>query len=665
MSSILDSRIFYVPIAGDWRPDEATPLAGFSYGLTLTSHLLRAVSRLPASILEFDANNQANVAPPRLTGLIDLEWHPQSPRAIRSMPVPLEMPFTVLLLGSDQNPADYRAWANSSPAPPTLVAEAGGDLTPDDLHLAGLQARFLEVCSRLVGRVDAGALAEAAAAIKAWEPRPAAALGYRVGGHATIGPNRAALHIAGFEDPFEGSFKDIARGVQPYVDQIVATTRSVLAFRRSVGEVRGDALFPRRPELSLFAPAMYSDLSRIRAPEDATPQERSRFNTTKVMLERQSGYAFATDTPARQRAAIGVTREEFGEGAAPAPNELFLLRQREVDLATSAAELLAASEIGAVVRLPYDVNRTSGSVRQFANHYRANSRRPSRTAEAFRSVQARLDTATPPELKALISESQGAIRIISDAHLEWLDLDGLPLCLRRDVSRIPVTPGNLFIAQMTPKPILRLTPDELGKVLVISALKEGDVIRGTFETAFETFGKAWRDQADVTFVEVGSEDDLVSALNGFNGAVVVFDGHGSHAPGEAAKLHLKDVASDVWTLGERVNRVPPIVILSACDTHAADRNHATAANGFLSLGARTVLASVLPLEANAAAIFAARLIYRFVAYAPAMIGILERPLTYLELVCGMLRAQLMTEFLRGLFRAGHLTDTQHLAIEAV
>lgn len=89
-----------------------------------------------------------------------------------------------------------------------------------------------------------------------------------------------------------------------------------------------------------------------------------------------------------------------------------------------------------------------------------------------------------------------------------------------------------------------------------------------------------------------------------------------------------------------------IVVLSVCDTHAAARNHATVANGFLAIGSRAVLSSVFPLEARQAAIFAARLVFRVSDFIPAAIRQFDRALTWTEVVSGMLRMQLLTDFLR-------------------
>ena len=91
------------------------------------------------------------------------------------------------------------------------------------------------------------------------------------------------------------------------------------------------------------------------------------------------------------------------------------------------------------------------------------------------------------------------------------------------------------------------------------------------------------------------------------------------------------------------------------ETHAAERNHATAANGFMHLGARTVLGSVFPLNAPQAASFTARLLYRVAAYLAPGIAMLDRPMRWSEVIWGMLRMQLLTDFLRQL-EGKRLTD---------
>jgi hypothetical protein len=651
--------IQYLVAVPDWRPEDATPMAGFSFELCRSTFLLRALIGLPSDVLEYAPEYRAGFFARRMCGVVGLQWHPQSPRAIRSMPVPLAAPFTVVLLGQGQDPAEYAEWAKTCLTPPTIVAEKGGDLGYDQLTLTGLQRRLLFVCDNASDKLPPDFIAEMRDCISRWEPLPLRKVGYEVRGHGSISQNIAAMFNFGIEPPVTGPFERIGE-VDAYVRQIVNTTNTVLDARRDVDEMIAEDDFPRRPSLNIFAPAMYAGLPGLNVWPDAPAKIAREFQMVKRILERQTGYSFQTTTQAQAKALMGFEHEPAEDKEfTPLPHPLVRIRQLEVGLAVEALAVLCASELSATVRLPNDINRTLGSVRQFANHYRSNSRSRFRTAEAFRSVQDRLAKAVPDELKALIGQSDGDIRIVSDAHVEWLDIDGMPLCIRRNVSRIPVTPGNLYIGQLTPFPLIRLTPEAFKKILVISALDptEDRDIRAMFEIAFSVFSPHWKDKLEVEFVDVASVEELMAAFNGFDGVMAIFDGHGSHQDGDAAKLHLGKAEVDVWSLHGKV-RVPPIIALSACDTHAADRNHATTASGFLSLGARAVLSSVLPLDARHAATFAARLVYRIADFIPAAVGVFGRALTWTEVVSGLLRMQLLSEFVRELHRKKLISEDQ-------
>jgi hypothetical protein len=93
-------------------------------------------------------------------------------------------------------------------------------------------------------------------------------------------------------------------------------------------------------------------------------------------------------------------------------------------------------------------------------------------------------------------------------------------------------------------------------------------------------------------------------------------------------------------------RIPPIVLLSACDTHGLDASsHATVGNGFLALGARTVLATLLPVGGFASASFIARLVYRIADFLPAVLAAKKRVLNWTEVIAGMLRMLYASELL--------------------
>jgi hypothetical protein len=658
-----DPRIYYLVGVPDISNGVPTILQGFSPSLCFNAHLVRAAAFLPSTIYEFVPEFHKLRLPRKICGLLSINWHPQSPEAILAAPGVAEVPFMVLLLDHDQNPADFSGWARASVAPPTIVAREGGDLSYEQLTLEGLKARLLKVCDQMPTFMDQQFVEEARRAIALWEHPPMRPLGYTVGGHATVTPNLMALDGLGFDEAVHGRFNRLKEGIAPYVEQIVRTTRSVLSEREKIDSSPYDHTLLRSPDLNIFAPSISPEALRLRPPQGLSERDKQRFKTAVKILHDQTGYNYEIRSDRQNDAIVGgPLKQLLRKQPKLSPHPLILLRQRELALSTEVVGALAASELSATVRLPNDVNRTIGVVRQFANHYRSARRHPHKMVRAFQDVQRRIGAATPSEFKETFAASKDGIRIISDAHVEWLDMDGVPLGIRKNVSRIPVTPGNLFVRLLTDVPLLRLTADAFRQILVVSALRRADPIRGIFEFAFGEFAKVWRDALTVKFVDVASEEQFVSSINSFEGSLMIFDGHGSHPPNSAGVLHLQDARCDVWHLKGKLDRLPPIVLLSACDTHASDRNHATTANGFLSLGARAVLASVLPLNAGLAALFMSRLIYRIAAFVPASIGLLGRSLSWTEIVSGMLRMQLISEFLIGLHWRDLLDEPSYMRI---
>ena len=411
-------------------------------------------------------------------------------------------------------------------------------------------------------------------------------------------------------------------------------------------------IYPRSPDLNLYCPATYELKSAVSLRSDLDRASKRQIETTLRILDRQSSYSFEISTEAQGEAFLGVTIKAIQSGKKPTPNPIMGIRQQEIWLGTEAVACLAASEIGAVIKLPNRLNLTRGIVRQFAQHYRADRPQLLKRSELFRQVQRALADGFPRELQKLIGRSQDGIRVIADAHIEWLDVRGIPLGLRYNVSRVPVTPGNAFIDTLsTPQPIFS-TPEDFQNVLVVSGLSDADIIAKPFKIALDHFSKQWSDKLRIKFVRVTTRQELINAINGFKGMLMVFDGHGSHRPNQPGLLWLDGEPVDVWSLRGEIHRPPPIVILSACDTHAADRNHATVANGFLALGSRSVLGSVFPLHAPHAAIFTSRLLYRVSDYIPAAIKQFRRSLNWLEVVSGMLRRQVITDILRHLEAEG-------------
>lgn len=650
--------ITYVIPVEDGDPYEASILQGFARSLMDNARTIRLINTLPSDIWELTPEGQEIRLPRRISGQAPVIWRGQSPRALKSMVTPPFVPFLVLFLGREHNVESYRDWIDAHSFPLTVVAEKGGTITYNDFSLEKLKKAFLNICDALEGQVKPDALEMARKHLGSWREPEERDLGYKVGGHNAVAPNLFSLYVAGFRDTTSGSFTEISGRIAPYVEIIVQTTRSVLTERERIGERAANQYFRRPPSVSLFAPAIYPHFHETSLASGAfSPEEKKRILAVRRMLKRQDGYGFNASTQAQVKALWGEV-----EGEKPRPHPIMIERAAELSLATQCVGTLSASEISAVIRLPNAVNRTAGQVRQFTQHYHAKHTTDRKRRDQFRKVQSAVTASVPEEFFEFIEEAEDGIRLITDAHLEWMNVRGLPLCVQKDITRVPVTPGNLFIEQVLPKKHIHLTTSDFEEVLILSALRDDDPISRFFNIALAEFEPHFRDKIRVRTERIRNEEDLVAALNSYSGSVVIFDGHGGHAKDKPAELQLLEECIDIWQLQRKRPRVPPIVVLSACDTHAADRNHASTANGFLAIGARTVLGSVFPIDARDASSFIARLLYRVAEFVPASHKMFNRSLTWMEIMGGMIRMQLLTDFCRRLESKG-LID--HEAYEAV
>jgi len=341
----LDPHINVVIVIPDGDPKLATPTQGFAVSLIGMSWAIRGTALLPTNVFDLTEEGHKVVLARRMSGTSPVSWYGQSPRAIRSMPHPALLPFTLIVLPSSENPKDYEDWAKASEVRPTIVAEAGGDL--NELSLDAVQAQFLKVCDRIPDKISKASVEAARAAIKAWKPMPKRKLDYQVGSHNSITPNLAALAVAGFEDMEVGPFNAPGANVKPYVEQIVKTSNSILDERAKVGERDLQRIFRRPPDLNLFAPSIYPDFFSTPLSLDMDKAMRRKTLLVRQMLERQTGYGFDLTTPAQKAAMIGeLVKDEDGQIAIK-PNPLMRARASELVLNTDLMCALSASEFSA------------------------------------------------------------------------------------------------------------------------------------------------------------------------------------------------------------------------------------------------------------------------------------------------------------------------------
>jgi hypothetical protein len=143
----------------------------------------------------------------------------------------------------------------------------------------------------------------------------------------------------------------------------------------------------------------------------------------------------------------------------------------------------------------------------------------------------------------------------------------------------------------------------------------------------------------LTFVDVSNENELVQAFNTFDGKIAIFDGHGAQsADAPQGTLTVGHLKIDPFEFYKKI-KLPPIILLSACETHTLEGFETSVASAFLFMGARSVLGTLAPIDARSSAMLIARFLYRLEVFLP----VLRHPMNWTEVVTGMLRMSYVTD----------------------
>jgi len=287
-------------------------------------------------------------------------------------------------------------------------------------------------------------------------------------------------------------------------------------------------------------------------------------------------------------------------------------------------------------------------------------------------------------LDYLSNSTNKQIKIVSNFPIEWTNLNGLPLMIRHNVSRVFSTPGFLRETTLLQNNELHLNIDSFRKILIVSSFPPGDRISQDLKQAItkiisakltpeaeKRLQEAQKNGAfvsdfnpEIVFKTVRKKEELINTLNEFPYALVVFDMHGGHHSDSQGHLLLSDGPLYPQELSG-VAAIPPIVILSACDTSPADRNHYNVANAFLCAGAKTVLASTYPILSKDAAQYIARLYLRIKLYLPERILSVKRSIRWSEFITGLNRRVYIGSFVNHIIKkykisgASAITELMH------
>ncbi len=448
-------------------------------------------------------------------------------------------------------------------------------------------------------------------------------------------PLAAVLRLYGYG--FENAQAiEPATGTEAHIDAMVELAEVIDHLRQGQGT---SSL--RKNDAIIFCPSIYAMLYKIDNQiwnPILRDLERNKRNFVKTMLLRNRGYG---NGPIEFN---GKKVEDFNPYADPVVGPLLGQRQFEQRLFTTIIAVLATNEFVSAFRLPNAVMLHHDRLSEISSLVSSN--KPTRLADLNRrlteySAEVRGDIGE--KLWRAIFDGRERLLTICDFPIEWLSIDGVPAMFRFEMSRIPSTPGNVMAQVALAHPRTMVPRMALDHILVIRSFAADDPIRGHLELAINHYDLGGM---KVDIVDVATRDELVQAMNAYQGAMLIFDCHGNHGgKKEPAWLQIGKERVDVWGLKHEA-RMTPIIVLAACSTHPVDGSHASVANGFLATGVQAVLGTYAPVDSPHTAILVGRLLYRIAVFLPLISK--RRPVTWREIVGTFFRMSYVTDVLRDL-----------------
>lgn len=273
------------------------------------------------------------------------------------------------------------------------------------------------------------------------------------------------------------------------------------------------------------------------------------------------------------------------------------------DRVLSCASATLAARLGAQ---PLQVGPRDASVyseiRNLNNAIETNSRKVS---ALFRRVEVELGGLVKPDALSEIAAGTAPVTFFSDLPFEWTAVDDWPLCLTKPVARIPlgVTRWDVLGAALERR--VTIDSGDPMRVLMLDLIDRRDPIRENTDAFISSSTRLGQHYKYATPRD-GAEAASVLGSGGID--IVVLDTHGSYDR-STDTLYVR-LPQGMCVLDELMphGRVPPLWILSACDTSVTGALRGCFVRRLLALGAVCVVATLAPVDAFTASMFVGKLL---------------------------------------------------------
>jgi len=673
---MVNSFFLYVIPLADEDLALASPYQGFTKGILGCPPFIGKILECPQNILEL-CSSRDKIISFRMCGGSNYQILPIYKDLLNHIPISCEKPF-ICIFSDEETYSDTIEFIKRNGHPILHISTRN---TKEALNLSKVRRTdFIEYTKRVIEHIspniDPSKLLIANELLDKMTPWKKENSSLKRRFHLITLPNEITLTSLGFR--LNDGKQLVGYDDTPYIQAIIESTDAIINERRKILE-SDDAIFPFPPAFNLIitTPSMYKHIYKhvLNNKEHKDKMNYRLFGKIHKLLKRQTGYSIKSNVKEMKE----IFSSRIGQ-------YIFQLRKEETLAYTSAISVKASNNFCPTIRLPPEINTLHHDLKRLADCARAKnySNKTWKMNKLCRLISERLFKIIRPAFIERIDIPNNQIKLITDAPLEWLPIRGLPLVLRCDVSRIPTTPGNLFFQQCLIGEQMILPMQAFEEVLIIRSFDGKDPIKNVLKSAIDTIKKPpdltplikalegrGKENAEIIealkpsdkrnpfsvkirWVDVSNINEFIYALNAFSGAVMIYDGHGVYeTENTIGSLKIGNNKLDTWELKGKA-RIPPIILLSACDTHSIDSSHASVANGFLLAGATTVLATILPINALRAAVFIARMILRMEQFLPIITQKLGHSIRWTNVVSGLQRMSFISESLIFLNRKANL-----------
>jgi hypothetical protein len=615
------------------RRTSLSPFQGFSPDWLRLRFAFRELVTLPTTVVEpsLDRDEALRL---RADGWLQQRWWPVDFNGLQGVRCTPGGPFHVLSSCDAADPLEILKWAANQPIAPLLVTDAKrqGFVAAEDLNTETLRTHFKSALIEAARQDPDMHCAREQQALNNWKTTVGRRLPMLERDDPCVWPNNMVLRSTGHVFSDEAAMHQAAN--DDCLAAIIESYEAVAKLREDIHKSQPDHNFAE-PTLVLSVPAMHRGYDNLNLAIGSEEEKRIVQETFRA-LQQEKGFGYH----AAEAAAGDCQQAKF----------IVRIRQDEIALHCEAIGLHAASTLSGVLCLRLEVNQVIGAVKELVEAG------PSELPRCFQTVQRMLSNAIDKPFIEATSRHRGYVKIVGDVPIEWLPIAEVPLGLRYDCSRIAATPGDQMILNLCKVDHLDLSADDLNEVLIISAFESKDEIGKIMSDALRNNSTFFEPAVKVRHAVVSNEDEFVAAVNAYSGRIMVYDGHGGEGYLAAAgkPLVLKNLKGKI--------RTPPIVVLSACDTHAVSESTDTPANDFLFLGARTVLGTLLPIGALSGARFVVHLLVLLATLVPQAV-LRKGYISWCSVVGIVLRHLAVSDFLMPLVAMGMLADGKLRMVE--